>query len=122
MNIELLDGAMYDVKEGKPLVLHFWATWCPTCRLENSNIDDISKKYNVLTIAVNSGKNEAIKAYMKANNFTFDVFNDSDGQMASSFNVEAYPTTFIYDSKGKLAYSEVGYTTTVGMLARLSLL
>jgi len=117
----LLDGSSYSIKEGKPLVIHFWATWCPTCRLENSNIEDISKKYNVITIAVNSGSKKVLQAYMEENNYTFDVLNDNNGEIAKHFHVEAYPTTFIYNSKGKLAYSEVGYTTTVGMLARLSL-
>ena len=116
---KLLNGSLYSMKEGKPLLLHFWALWCPTCKLEASNIESVSKKYNVLTIAVNSGSDEKIKAYMKENELTFNVINDTDGTWAKQFKVEAYPTTFIYDSKGELSFTEVGYTSTAGILARL---
>ena len=118
---ELLDRSHFEVEEGKPLVLHFWATWCPTCKLEASNIESVSKKYNVLTIAVNSGSNEKLNAYMQEKELTFNVLNDVDGNWAKQFKVEAYPTTFIYDAKGELRFTEVGYTTTAGLLGRLKL-
>ncbi|SFV66635.1 Membrane protein, suppressor for copper-sensitivity ScsD [hydrothermal vent metagenome] len=115
----LLDGTQFSVERGKPLVIHFWATWCPVCKLEASNIELVSKKYNLLSVAVNSGNNAKIKEYMQAHQLNFSVINDVDGKWAKKFKVEAYPTTFIYDAKGELLISEVGYTTTVGLLSRL---
>ena len=121
LDVQLLDRSEYQVKNGIPLIVHFWATWCPTCKLEASNIESISKDYEVLTIAVNSGSDKEIKAYMKERGLTFHVLNDSEGQWAQQFKVEAYPTTFIYDSQGILKFTEVGYTTTAGLLARLKM-
>ena len=106
----------------KPILVHVWATWCPTCRLENANIEHISKKYNVITIAVKSGDDKALEKYMNENDFTFDVINDSEGEMAETFNVEVFPTTFIYGSDRKLKFTEVGYSTTAGLLARMSII
>jgi len=120
--VKLLDGSKYRLKSGKPLVIHFWATWCPTCKLESPNIEALSKKYEVLTVAVNSGNNEKIARYMKENSLTFNVLNDSAGQWAKKFKVEAYPTTFMYDAKGMLQFTEVGYTSTAGFLGRMLLL
>jgi len=119
---KLLDGSYYAVQKGKPLVIHFWATWCPTCKLEAGNIQSISEKYEVLTVAVNSGEQSKIEAYMKERGLTFKVLNDHDGKWAGQFKVEAFPTTFIYDGKGKLKFTEVGYTTTAGLLARLKMI
>jgi thiol-disulfide isomerase/thioredoxin len=119
---ELLDGSQYTLKEGKPVVIHFWATWCPTCKLEANNIERISQDYEVLTISVNSGEDSEIETYLKERGLTFKVLNDKEGKWAEQFKVEAYPTTFIYDSKGILKFSEVGYTTTAGLLARLKLI
>ena len=99
-------------------MIHFWAVWCPTCKLEASNIEFVSQQYNVLTIAVNSGSDEKVKAYMQENGLTFNVINDVDGAWAKQFKVETYPTTFIYNAKGKLKFTDVGYTTTAGLLAR----
>ena len=118
---ELLDGSQYTVQEGKPLVIHFWATWCPTCKLEVGNIARVSQDYEVLTIAVNSGEDSEIETYLKERGLTFKVLNDKEGKWAEQFRVEAYPTTFIYNAKGKLKFSEVGYTTTAGLLGRLKM-
>ena len=122
LKVVLLDGSTYIPKESKPLIVHFWATWCPTCKLEAPNIETISHEYEVLTIAVNSGDNAKIKAYMNERDLSFRVVNDSTGMWAKQFNVEAYPTTFIYDASGELKFTEVGYTSTVGFFARLKML
>ncbi len=121
MDVTLSDGSRYTLSEGKPAVIHFWATWCPTCKLEAANIERISKKYNVLTIAVNSGSDEKISDYLSERGLTFRVLNDRKGVWAKKFHVEAFPTTFIYDSSGELKFTEVGYTTTAGLMARMAL-
>lgn len=114
----LLDGTTFKTQEGKPLLLYFWAEWCPTCKLQSSNIAFIAKHYTVLTIAVSSGSDEEIKRYMQEHGLSFRVINDKEGNWAKEFKVEAYPTIFIYDAKGKLKFTDVGYTTTAGLLAR----
>ena len=112
----------FDEYKHKPLVVHFWATWCPTCKFEASNIERISANYNVLTIAVNSGSNDKITAYMKENALSYKVISDSTGVLAKKFNIGAYPTTLIYNGEGELKFTEVGYSTTLGLQARLELL
>ena len=121
---KLLDGTLFTSKsiEGKPLIIHFWATWCPTCKFEAANIQSVSEKYRVLTIAVQSGDDSKVEAYMKENGLDFKVLNDIDGVWAKKFKVEAFPTTFMYDSKGELRFTEVGYSTTAGLLARMSMI
>ncbi len=109
----------YEFKKDKPILIHFWATWCPTCKLEASNIQRISQNYEVLTIAVNSGSNKDIKKYMKERGLSFRFINDADGYFATKFNISAYPTTFIYDKDKNLVFSDVGYTSTLGLYARM---
>ena len=119
IEVKLVDGNTFRVEKGKPLIIHFWATSCPACKLEAPNIETVSKEYEVLSIAVNSGSNENVKEYMQEHGLSFKVLNDADGAWATEFNIEVYPTTFIYDAKGKLRFTEVGYTTTAGLFARL---
>ena len=118
---KLLDGASFVPPKDKPLIIHFWGSWCPVCKLEAPNIQRVSEKYEVLTIAVNSGSDEEILSYMKKYQLNFKVLNDRDGKWAKKFKVEVFPTTFIYDSRGDLKFSEVGYTTTAGLLARMAM-
>lgn len=120
-NIEaqLIDGSTFKHQEGKPMILHFWATSCSACKLEAPNIETVSKEYEVLTIALNSGSDENIKTYLEENGLSFRVINDKEGEWGRVFKIGVYPTTFIYDAKGELRFTEVGYTTTAGLLARL---
>lgn len=120
---QLIDGTYFETSKtnGKPIIVHFWALWCPTCKLEASNIQALSEKYEVLTIAVQSGSDEALKKYMDENGFTYKVINDKNGNWAKEFKIGAFPTTFIYDKKGELYFTEVGYTTTAGLLARMKI-
>ncbi len=109
----------YDFKKNQPVLIHFWATWCPTCKVEASNIQALSKNYEVLTVAVRSGSNKEINNYMKENGYDFRFINDYDGFFAQSFNISAYPTTFIYDRNKDVAFSEVGYTSMLGLYLRM---
>ena len=118
-SITLMNQEEYRLDNSRPLIIHFWATWCPTCKLEASNIELISKQYDVITIAVNSGSNVDIKRYLDENNFTFRVVNDKNSIYASKFKIAAYPTTFIYDKNRNLVFSEVGYTSTIGLYLRM---
>ena len=106
----------------EPLIVHFWGTWCPTCKLEASNLETLSEKYNVISIAVNSGTNEVIQAYMDDHKLDYPVINDAKGALAQKFNIGVYPTTLIYNAKGELKFTEVGYSTTLGLQARIELI
>lgn len=124
IDVTLTDGKRFkstDMK-GKPLVVHFWATWCPSCKAEASNIELISTEYEVLSIAVNSGTDEVINGYMTQNGYTFRVLNDRQSKWAEKFKVDVFPTTFIYDAKGTLKFTEVGYTSLLGFKSRLGVL
>jgi thiol-disulfide isomerase/thioredoxin len=121
INTLLTDDELYSTLDytGKPLLIHFWATWCPTCKLEAANIQSLSQEYDVLTIAVKSGSNEKINSYLKEHDLSFKVINDAQGLLSQQFSVPAFPTTFIYDKEGKLSFTEVGYTSTWGLYLRM---
>lgn len=119
INITLLDAQTYTYPKDKPILIHFWATWCPTCKLEASNIQTISENFEVLTIAVNSGDNNDIEKYMNKHNLNYKVYNDNNSFFAKEFKIAAYPTTFIYNKNKELVFSEVGFTSTWGLWIRM---
>jgi len=118
-SVTLIDGTVYTLPKNKPILIHFWAIWCPICSVEASNIQTLSENFEVLTIAVDSNSVDEINTYLKNKNLTFKVINDFDKHYASKFNISVYPTTFIYDKNKNLLFSEVGYTSTFGLALRM---
>jgi thiol-disulfide isomerase/thioredoxin len=117
----LLDNNKYTLVKNKPILIHFWATWCPICKVEAPNIQKLSKDYEVITIAVQSGSKKEIEEYLAENKLTFNVVEDKDNFYSQKFNIKVFPTTLIYDKDKNLKFSEVGYSTTVGLYSRMLL-
>ena len=116
---KLINGTYYSPRQGKPLMLHIWATWCPVCKAEIDNVQRLSEYYEVITIAVNSGSDYDINEYLKNHNLNLKVINDKNSVLAQKLNIAVYPTTFIYDGNKKLIFSEVGYTSSFGLFIRM---
>lgn len=118
-SFKLLDGSSYAIKDDKPLIIYFWATWCPVCKFQSPNIQKLSEKYEVITIATQSGSKKDIENYLKEKGLSFKVVDDSDAYYSQKFNIKVFPTTFIYDKDKNLKFSEVGYTSTLGLYIRM---
>ncbi len=104
----------------RPVMVHFWATWCPICRTEQSSIADMASDYpNAITVAMQSGKSDAVANHMREQGIEFPVVNDPDGSIARAWGVHAVPVSFIIAPDGKIRFVEVGYTTGIGLRLRL---
>ncbi len=122
LNLTLVNQSklsLVSYSEGKPLILYFWGSWCPICKMESPVIDKLSKEYTVLTIAVNSGSDEDIKPYMKKRDLHFPVVNDKNGNLSTKFKVNTFPTLFTYNKKGLHTFTEVGYTTSISLKLKI---
>jgi len=117
----LLNGRIVSLQsyQGKPLLLHFWATWCKICKFEEQSISDISNSHQVLTIAMKSGDNIEIQSYLDQHKLSFPVIVDEEGVISDRFHVTGVPTSFIIGPKGIIQYSEVGFTSDWGLRFRL---
>ncbi len=116
-----LDGEYITSRDyrGEPLLIHFWATWCPVCRFEQDTIQAIAQDWPVVTVATQSGGIDEISAYLDEHDLDFPVIIDSDGDMASRYGIAGVPTSFILDSEGEIRFTTVGYTTEIGLRSRL---
>lgn len=117
-----LDGSAYALpaKSAQPVLVHFWATWCPVCRAEQDSINAISDDHpNTITVAMQSGSDEKVSQYLVAEGLHFPVLNDADGRISAAWGVNAVPASFIISPDGKISFVEVGFTTGVGLRLRL---
>lgn len=103
-----------------PVLVHFWATWCPICKAEQGSITEIAHDDpTVITVAMQSGKPEEVSKFMREQGIAFPVLNDPDGSLSSAWGVHATPASFIVDTHGNIRFVEVGYTTGIGLRLRL---
>lgn len=118
---QMLNGEYFDLREhqSKPVLIHFWATWCPICQFENSNIEALAKDYQVITIASWSEGAREIAEYMNQENLTMPVIVDEDAEWAKLYGVKAVPTSFIVDGDGVIKFVEKGYSSETGLRLRM---
>lgn len=108
-------GKVHTLSEykGKIVFLNFWATWCPPCREEMPNIEEIYKKNNsnendlvILGVAMpnigREGSVNNIKAFLKDKEYTFPVVFDEDGKLMNDYFINAFPTTYIIGKDGRI--------------------
>jgi len=106
---------------GSPVLVHFWATWCPVCRLENGSIASIAADHAVISVASTSGTAAEVRAFLAENELQMPVMMDESGELARHWNVQGVPATFVIDSAGLIDYATVGYSSEIGLRLRLAL-
>lgn len=118
---QLLDGhpVSLEALRGTPVLVHFWATWCPVCSLQQPAIDAIADDYTVLSVAMDEATPEQILAYLKEQEVDYPVLHDPDYSIARRYAIRGVPSSFILDAAGNIRFVETGYTTGPGLRLRL---
>jgi thiol-disulfide isomerase/thioredoxin len=116
-----LSGHAFDLRTARtePVLVHFWATWCPVCRMMDGTIDALAKDHRVITVALHSGTPPEIARYMREAGLAFPVLADPEGQIASRWGVSGVPATFVVDTAGQIRAATVGASTGPGLRTRL---
>lgn len=105
-----------------PKVVVFWATWCGICHVEMPWLNSLAKNDpgQVVAIAMQSGDDKAIHAYLQKNDLKhLTVVNDPQGQIARKFGVGVTPTLLFFGKDGHIAMAETGITSSWGIQLRL---
>lgn len=118
---ETVQGKAFDLRslQGKTAVVHFWATWCPVCELEQGTVDGIADDYPFISVAMQSGKPDEIIAYLKEQGVDYPVISDPKGQLSRRYGVNGVPATFVLDGNGEVRFVTRGYTSSLGLRIRL---
>ncbi len=116
-----LDGTPVDLTDlrGRPVLVHFWATWCPICKLSIGGVESIAQDHPVLTVAMQSGEATDIRAYLAEHGLELPVLIDEDGRLAARWGVRGVPANFVLNAAGQISYASQGVGTETGLRARL---
>jgi len=108
-----LEGLNLEQYRGKVVLLDFWASWCAPCLESFPWMERIQEKYSdrgLVVIAVNvDHERRAAERFLQAQQASFPVFYDPQGQLAERFHVNNMPSSFYIDRKGAVRYTHPGF-------------
>lgn len=98
---------------GKVIFLNFWATWCPPCRGEMPDIQELYEEYgeneeDVVILGVagpgmgREGTAEQITTFLEEGGYTYPTVMDTDGSLFAQYGISAFPTTFMISPNGEV--------------------
>ncbi len=110
---------------GKPVVLNFWASWCPPCRDEAPLLEGFWQKYRsqlmVLGIAVKDAPKDS-ENFARQYGMTFPSLIDLEGRLMIEYGVYGQPETFVIDKNGIVLLRHVGPLVEADLPGILSML
>ncbi len=114
--LKSLDGDVVRLADlrGSVVIVDFWATWCPPCRMALPHLQSISNEYGgrgvkIVAIAMDEQGESVVRPFVAKNNLTFTVVLP-DGQVDRAFGgVRSLPTTFVIGPDGKIFKKLIGF-------------
>ncbi|HUH97934.1 MAG TPA: TlpA disulfide reductase family protein [Anaerolineales bacterium] len=108
---------------GGPVLLFFWATWCPHCANEMPSMQSVYGEYRgrgLVVLALDVGESAAkARGYRSAHGLTFTVLNDSSQTVATEYRVTGFPTHFFVTSRGQITSIVVGEINHAGLVSKV---
>lgn len=108
-----LEGGEWNFSEqrGKVVVVNYWATWCPPCRIETPGLVNVAGEYKsrgVEMVGVSMDENLAdIPPFVEKYKMSYQILLPGSDSNAGAGGM-ALPTTYLYDKNGKLAKKYTG--------------
>jgi thiol-disulfide isomerase/thioredoxin len=108
-----LEGELPADLKGKVVLVDFWASWCLPCKQSFPVLAAWQKKYAsrgfaVIAVSVDE-KKSAMDRFLKANPVPFTVLRDAEQKLVAAAGVEAMPTSFLVDARGKIHLVHNGF-------------
>jgi thiol-disulfide isomerase/thioredoxin len=93
---------------GKPLLVEFWATWCPPCRTSIPHLNQIYAKYNPMglqIVGITDEDEATVKKFQKQIPMDYNVAINTPGSIYEEFGIKAIPTAFLVNKSGKIVWT-----------------
>lgn len=109
----LLNGQPFDLQPSigsKPVMLIFWASWCPSCKTEVPKINQLVAKFGgqgMEFIAINVGFNDSVERaqdFVRKTGMTYPVYFDATSKVTEQYRLQGVPTILVADKHGVIRF------------------
>ncbi|MBE3593665.1 MAG: TlpA family protein disulfide reductase [Candidatus Carbobacillus altaicus] len=110
----LMDGGTITLKElrNRPVLINFWATYCPSCIDEMPAIESVYQAYRdqgFIVVGINTGESmAAIQGYVRRTGVTYPIALDPDAKAQKAYKVYDLPRSVFIDADGNVAVDHIG--------------
>lgn len=110
--------------KGKVVLVNFWATWCPPCRSEMPDLNDLYKKFkeqDFVVLAISDEESGKVQPFIREYAISYPVLLDPGRKVNEEFHIEGIPKSFVYDRDGKLVAQAIDMRTKKQFLEMLAM-
>ena len=121
-----IDGSTTSLADlrGRPVLVNFWASWCPPCRGEMPDLDRVAAEYRdqgLVVVGVDLEEDrEPVVRYAQTLGLQLTLLLDQAGAVATRYNVTGLPTSYFVDRDGLVRDRNVGPLTPKGLRTRVA--
>ncbi len=124
--LERMNGETFRLSDhrGEVVVVNFWATWCPPCRMEIPGFVELQEEFGeegltFVGVSLDEGGFEVVRPFAEEMGINYPLVVD-DGTVASRFGgVPALPTTFVVGPEGTVQFARPGFLPEAELRIRL---
>lgn len=116
--VQTLDGKTTDIGAyvGKtPMLIEFWAFWCPNCKELEPSLMALQKKYSSrvkflgVAVSVNESR-DRVRGYTSKHGYQHETVFDAKGEATEAYDVPATSYVVVIDKSGRVVYTGLGGT------------
>lgn len=107
------------ISQDQTVLLYFWGSWCGICRHTSPAVHALQQDgVRVIGVALQSGDDAAIAAYLQQHGWAFDTLNDANGQFSRHWGIKATPSIVLVRN-GQAIHSTTGLASYWGLKTRI---
>jgi len=124
--LETLNGEKVKLSDyrGQPVMLNFWATWCPPCKEEIPDMQKFYEENDIVVLAVNLTDTEMskknVQKFADEYGITFPVVLDVDSETSLLYKINPIPTSYMIDKEGMITHKQYGAMTYEMMMKKFN--
>ncbi len=92
--------------QGQPVLVNFWASWCPPCRAEMPGMENAYQEYQsqgFVVLAINVTYQDTLSdaiSFVETQGFSYPILFDTQGSVSKLYQLRSLPTSFFVDKEG----------------------